>query len=252
MKKLVVSILLALMVAVGVAAPGQALAGDGWAVDFDATMNSKYVWRGMLITDDWVIQPSVNVAKGGFSFNWWGNFEPTDETGHQKQFTEMDLTAQYAFSVDKFSIPVGVIHYAFPNTDANATTELFAGVSYDWIITPSITVYHDIQEAHGIYVQGAASYSLDLPSPAKGVSWGLDLGAGIGYATSDYNSFYFGVDQGAWTDWYASLAVPFSFMDGRLSVSPHVTYTSLVDSQIKDTTENDSNTYFGVSVTLSF
>lgn len=252
MKKLVICITLALMLAMSAIAPSQAKAADGWAVDFDLTVNSKYVWRGMLLVDDMVLQPSVNVSKGGFTFNWWGNFEPTDENDHQKQFTEMDLTAEYAFSLGDFTIPVGVIYYAFPNTEFNATTEIYAGVSYDWIITPSLTVYHDIQEAHGIYALLTADYSYELPTIAEKVGWGIDLGVGIGYASSDYNASYYNVDSGGWTDWYATLAVPFSFMDGTIAVTPHVTYTALVDSDIKNTTEDDTNTYFGVSFTLSF
>jgi hypothetical protein len=253
MKKLVVSLLAALFFMVPMlGTPGKALAITP-KVDFDLTLNSKYVWRGMLLVDDWVAQPSVNVGVGNFALNVWGNYELTDETDHEKKFTEIDLTASYTFELGKFSIPVGVIHYLFPNTEFNATTEVFAGVSYDWIISPSVTIYHDLdQAAGGNYVNLAASYSYSIPSLPKGMSMSLDLGAGVSYATSDYNNFYYGVDEGAWTDWSAKLAVPIGFKDGLFTVTPAVTYTALLDSKIKDTTENDSNTFFGVSFTLSF
>ncbi len=253
MKKLVVSLLVALALMVPMlGAPGKALAITP-KVDFDVTFNSKYVWRGMLLVDDWVAQPSVNVGVGNFALNVWGNYELTDETGHDKKFTEIDLTASYTFELGKFSIPVGVIHYVFPNTEFNATTEVFAGVSYDWIVSPSVTIYHDLdQAAGGNYVNLAASYSYSIPGLPKDMSMSLDLGAGVSYATSDYNNFYYGVDEAAWTDWSAKLALPIGFMDGMFTVTPGVSYTALVDSKIKDTTENDSNTFFGVSLTMSF
>jgi hypothetical protein len=253
MKKLVVSLLLALSLMVPMlGTPGKALAVTP-TVDFDVTFNSKYVWRGMLLVDDWVAQPSVNVGVGNFTFNVWGNYELTDETGHDKKFTEIDLTLDYTFSFGDFSIPVGLIHYAFPNTEFNATTELYAGLSYDWIVSPSVTFYQDMdQAAGGTYINLAAGYSYAVPSLPKGTSVSIDLGAGISYATSDYNNFYYGVDEGAWTDWSASLGVPIGLMDGLFTITPAVTYTALVDSKIKDTTEDDTNTYFGVSLTLSF
>jgi len=252
MRKLVVT-LVAVMALVGAVAMAPAPAkAEGWAVDFDSTFNSKYVWRGALLVDDWVIQPSVNVAKGGFSFNVWGNYEPTDETGHQKQFTEIDLTAEYAFALGDFSIPVGVIHYMFPNTEYKATTEIYTGVSYDWIISPSATIYADMDQASGgLYLLLEASYSHELPV-SKEVGVSVDLGAGVAYANEDYLDFYYGVDDSGWSDAYVSLAVPISVMDGKITFTPAVTYTALIDSDLKDSVEDDSNTYFGLSVTFSF
>jgi len=253
MKKLVVCFLTALVfMAPLFSMPGQAQAVTP-KVDFSAAFNSKYVWRGMLLVDDWVIQPSVNIGLGGFTFNIWGNYEPTDETDHQKKFTEIDLTAEYAFEFGNFTIPVGVIHYVFPNTEFEATTEVYAGVGYDWVISPSVKVYHDLdQAAGGTYINLAASYSYAIPGLPKDVSMSIDLGAGVSYATEDYNKYYFGVDESAWTDWSAGLAVPIGVLDGMLTFTPAVTYTALVDSKIKDTTEDDTNTFFGLTVTLSF
>ena len=108
-----------------------------------------------------MLQPSANISKGGFTFNVWGNYELTDVNDYgpphgdgKNKFTEIDLTAEYAFSWENFSFPVGIIHYLFPNTSAEATTEIYAGASYDWVVTPSLTVYQDIDEAHGQYVPG--------------------------------------------------------------------------------------------------
>ena len=252
-KKLVISLLVVLSLMIPMlGSPGKALAITPTA-DFDVTFNSKYVWRGQLLVDDWVAQPSVNVGVGGFTFNVWGNYELTDENENEKKFTEIDLTLDYTFNLGKFSIPVGVIHYLFPNTDANATTEVYAGVAYDWIVSPSLTIYHDLdQAAGGSYINLAASYSYSIPGLPKSMSMGIDLGAGISYATEDYNKAYFGVDEAAWTDWYASLGIPIGFHDGMFTITPAVTYTALVDSEIKDTTEDDSNTFFGVSFSASF
>ena len=253
MKKLVVSLLLALSLVIPLlGTPGKALALTP-AVDLDVTFNSKYVWRGMLLVDDWVVQPSLNLGLGGFTFNLWGNYEPTDQTGHEKEFTELDLTLEYAFEAGKFSFPVGVIHYLFPNTSALATTELYAGVAYDWLISPSLTVYHDLdQAAGGTYLNLAAAYSYQVPGLPSGVSLGVELSASLAYATSDYLQAYFGVDKAAWSDWSLGLALPLGVLDGRLTFTPAVSYSDLVDSELRDTTPDHGNLVFGLSATMSF
>lgn len=253
MKKLTVMLLSLLLVLGSILSLTPAwAAGQKWEVEADLAFNSKYVWRGMNLVDDWVIQPSLTVSRGGFSANLWANYEPTDQTGHQKKITEVDLSAQYTFELGGFSIPLGLIHYLFPNTSAPATTEVFAGVSYHWLVTPSLTIYHDLDQAHGQYLALALDYAYQLPLGLKQASLGLELGAGVGYAGSDYNQFYYGVDEAAWSDWYCSLSVPLGLLDDKLTITPRITYTALIDDELKKTTDKDTNTFFGLSVTYAF
>ena len=254
----ILALTLILAFSLGVFGPARAEEKTKWKADFDLTFNTKYVWRGILLVDDPVLQPSANFNYGGFTFNVWGNFETTDVNDYgephgsgKNKFTEIDLTAEYAFTLGDFSIPVGVIHYLFPNTGVDATTELYAGVSYDWIVSPSLTFYQDVDEAHGQYILAGLDFSHDFPAFNKLVSAGIGLSAGVAYASSDYNEFYFGVDEAAFSDWNIGLTLPVA-IGKYLTVTPAVTYTALIDSKLKDTTENDSNTYFGVSFTVSF
>ncbi len=251
MKKLTL-MLLGLALVLGLAVAPVGAAGPQWGVEADLTLNSKYLWRGMNLVDDWVIQPSLTISRGGFSANLWANYEPTAETGHARKITEVDLSAQYTFEIGDFSIPLGLIHYLFPNTTAPATTEVFAGVSYQWLVTPSLTIYHDLDQAHGQYLALGLDYAHQLPLGLEQASLGLELGAGVAYASSDYNRFYFGVDEAAWSDWYASLALPLGLVGGKLTITPRVTYTALVDEKLQATTDKDHNTFFGLSVTYAF
>jgi|Deesub1362A_J573_1020465.scaffolds.fasta_scaffold03991_4 hypothetical protein len=231
-----------------------AMAAEGWTLDMAAALNSKYVWRGQVVVDDWVVQPSLTASRGGLSLNFWGNYEPTDETGHRRRFTEVDLTAEYAFSWGQFTVPVGVIHYLFPNTATPATTELYAGVSYDWLVSPSLTVYYDADQAPGaVYLALSAGYAHPLWRSGD-VEVGLELGAGVAYANAEYLKAYFGVDQAGWSDWYASLGVPVRIPAGSwvVTLTPAVTHTALLDSQVRDAAAQDSSTFFGLTAGLSF
>jgi len=254
MRKLVAILTLAMTVALGgagvFAAPAQA--ADGWEVDFDFTFASKYIWRGINFVDDWVLQPSVNVAKYGFTFNVWGNMNLTDVNDLERKFDELDLTAEYAFALGDFTIPVGVIHYVFPNTDFDATTEVYTGVSYDWIVTPSILVYYDVDLINGLYVKGDLSSGYEFPKFSDMITMAIEGSVGIAWGSDDYVKGYFGLeDSQAFTDWYATVSLPVGIGE-YFTVTPFCTYTALVDSDIADTTEDDSNWYGGVSIGVSF
>ncbi|MCF8040741.1 MAG: hypothetical protein K9K65_07900 [Desulfarculaceae bacterium] len=256
MKKLAITLILAICTALplGLTAATPAQAKLTPTVDAEVAFNSKYVWRGIVVVDDWVAQPSVTVGVGGFSFNVWADYMLTDQNGRQNEIDEIDLTLDYTFELGKFAIPVGVIKYTFPNSTVADTTELYAGVSFDWIVTPSVTIYKDIQESNGFYILGALDYSLDLPKLNDTVSWSLAVGASIAYGSDDNNSFYYGSDKSGFTDYSFYVSVPFGIGE-YVTLTPQVVFTGLVDSDIKDSMEpiqDENNIYFGLVVGASF
>ncbi|MFH1034966.1 MAG: TorF family putative porin [Pseudomonadota bacterium] len=254
MKKLVVSVLLALGVFCQVAwAPAPALAAEKeWSVDLAAAYNSKYIWRGIMQVDDPVLQPSLNVNKGGLTFNVWGSYDLTSKNNHKNNVTEIDLTAEYAFTLGDFTVPVGVINYQFPNTTFDSTTELYAGVSYNWVIVPSLKVFKDIDESHGIYVLGALSYAYDLPAVVKDVTSQLTASISGAWADKDNNKFYWGgTDSDAFTDSLLTIGLPIKIKE-TVTVTPAFNQVWLLDSKIKDAAGYDSKSFFGVTVSVSF
>ncbi|WP_449245899.1 TorF family putative porin [Desulfarculus baarsii] len=258
MKKLVCAMMLALALLVSAAGAGLAVAeesGPEVTATFDATFNSKYVWRGMLLVDDPVLQPSATVGVGNFSLNVWGDYEFTDVNGRQHEVDEIDITLNYTIPVGDFSIPVGAIVYTFPN-GGNDTTELYVGVAYNWIVTPSLTCYYDVDELAGsFYFRGALDYSLDLPEVVSKVSWAAAIGASIGWGNSEYNNGYFGVDESHFSDWSIYASLPISFCK-YFTVKPMITYTSLVDIEIRDAGKaiytEENNFFYGISLSVSF
>lgn len=258
MKKLVCGFVLALALLVSAASAGVAVADEGGpdvTATFDATFNSKYVWRGMLLVDDPVMQPSVTVGVGNFSVNVWGDYNFTDINDKQHEWDEIDITLDYTIPIADFSIPVGLINYTFPDGGAD-TTELYLGVAYNWIVTPSVTAYYDIdQVAGGFYIKGALDYSLELPEVIKMVTSSFDIGASIGWGNNEYDKVYFSVDESHFSDWSVYASLPIGFCK-YFTITPMVTYTSLVDSEIRDAgkaiyTEED-NFFYGISLSASF
>jgi hypothetical protein len=256
MRKLAITLILAICMALplGLASATPAQAKLTPTADFSVAFNSKYVWRGIVVVDDWVAQPSVTAGIGGFSVNVWADYMLTDQNGRQNEFDEIDLTADYTFELGKFSIPVGVIVYTFPGSDASDTTELYAGVSYDWIVTPSIKIYRDIKETNSFYIQGGLDWSYDLPKLSDMVGWAVGLGGTIAYGGTDNNLFYYGADQDGLTDYSVYLNVPFKIGE-YVTLTPQVILTGLIDSTIKDAmtdVQDDNNIYWGLVFSASF
>ncbi|MFZ5981206.1 MAG: TorF family putative porin, partial [Candidatus Zixiibacteriota bacterium] len=74
---------------------------------------SAYVWRGMTFNDEAVVQPYLNVAaENGFGVSVWGNYDVGDYGGtlaQDNEFSEIDLTLTYGFSLGPAEMTVGHI-----------------------------------------------------------------------------------------------------------------------------------------------
>lgn len=230
-------------------------ADDGYELpvaSVDVGFLSKYVWRGIVITDDPVFQPSVNVDWLGLSLNIWGNLDLTGINDNRGDFNEVDFTLSYTKAFGPVEAGVGVVHYWFPNTAFPQTTELFATMALpDVPLTPSITAWFDVDEADGWYVSSDISHSLELPKLCGRFDWSLDASAGFGWASANHNNFYFGVNRSGWTDFHAALSAPVK-LTHWLTAAPSISYTSLLDSQLRGAVADADNVVFGITFSVLF
>lgn len=234
-----------------------ALALDGVDVSVAADYYSKYVWRGQECFDGSVFQPSVGIAKGGWSFGIWGSMDLEDDNNNSSEFTEIDYTIDYSgeiSGVEGLGYSVGGILYDFPNNggdpETDSTFELYVGLCMDTLLSPSVTIYQDVK-SDGTYVSLAAGHSIELDEDLA-----LDLGASLGWGSDKYSEAYWGAytDDAALNDLALSASLPLSF--GEVSVTPTVAYVMIVDSDIEDgldAADADSDFFFaGVSVSMEF
>jgi len=236
--------------------------------DLSVAFLSQYVWRGFELSEDsLVIQPSMTVAYKGFSANLWGNldtdfygtFADNEEPGGAK-FNETDVTLAYDGSVGALGYGVGYIYYALDGILDEQ--EIYAGISYDTILSPSLKVYRDFAHTLGWYVQAGVSHSIPITE-----KFSLDLGATASYISfddeedfadpGDPNKAYSGFHDGVLS---AAVTVP---VTEYISVTPQIAYSFPLSSDAKDileaanakgdeTTGNADTFYGGVSVSFSF
>ncbi len=251
LKKVSVGLIAGAMTALPLAAHAEEADAAALSASLDVPVLSAYVWRGQVLNDEPVLQPTFTISKGGFSINWWGSFNLTDNvTGDDLEFSEHDITVSYDFScpLTGAGVTIGVVNYDFPNvglTDAegnlslvNDTREAFISYGFgDVLLAPTLNVYYDFKEAEGFYGSIGISHSIAIDDTIS-----LDLGASLGGATSDWGDFYFGKAEGL-TDYSVSLSVPVAISDS-LSITPGVAYSALL-GDAKDAVDGNSSLYYG-------
>lgn len=225
---------------------------NGWSLALDASFNSKYVWRGMNLVDDPVFQPSLSLSYRGLNAYVWANQEMTDINGNPNDVTEVDFGVEYSWAREKMSFLVGAVLYDFPNTHVTNTMELYLAVEYATVLSPTLTIYRDVEEADGTYVALSAGHTFEeVWTPSETACMSVDLAASVAYGDANHNDFYFGHDSPGFVDATISARLSFTFSEGW-SVSPSLNYSVLLDRDNRSGHHKDHNVWAGLSVSFSF
>jgi hypothetical protein len=225
-----------------------AFGAAGTAVGAEATAGadvaSAYVWRGITFNDGLVVQPYVDVAAGnGFAINVWGNYDidDYDNTLDDNEFSEIDLTLSYGFSLDPVDITVGHIEYLFPN-GGEGTSEVFLSAYISLLegVSAGVDAYYDYDVVEDYYISASLAYDVTLDS-----GLGLGAGASAGYAGED---FTIGPDDGL-HEYTFSASASFPVTEA-IGLSAFVAYTDTFDEDVLP--EQDVDLYGGGGFSWSF
>ena len=208
------------------------------------TANSAYVWRGITFNDGFVLQPSLDVAKGGFGVNVWGNMDidDYDDTLDNGQFSEIDLTLSYGFTLNMVEMSVGYIEYLYPNAELPAAREVYltCGISPVKGLSLGAAVYYEIDEIEDFYAALSASYGLSLAD-----NLGVEAGVSVGYIGEDYSA---GGESGL-NDITTYVSATYTVME-NLDVTAAVYYVDTLDEDVLP--EPDTNTFGGLTASYAF
>lgn len=225
---------------------------------FSADYFGKYVWRGQNLNDDPVFQPSISVSYGDLTATIWGSFDLSNYTGNSSDFYELDYSLDYSGSLPGFEgvgYSIGVIYYDFPGSTIKDTTELYWGFVFDLPLSPSITVYHDVDESEGSYVSLGFGHSIDkIAELSPDLPIGMEISVSLGWGSGSYNKYYWGTDQSKMQDLTLAVSFPME-IGGGWTLAPSLNYVTLLSDDIRATDINRSESdYFfaGVSLSKSF
>jgi len=228
-------------------------------IDFEITADyfGKYIWRGQNLSDDPVFQTGISAGYKGLTAAIWGNLELTNINGNSGDFSEVDYSLDYSGAIpgiEGVGYCVGVIYYDFPGTIVKDTTEIYWGLNFDLPLNPSVTVYHDVDEAEGSYISLAFGHSLEkVAKLGPDLPVGMEIGASLGWGSGSYDKYYWGTDQSKLND--LAFSVSFSIEIAGWTVAPSLNYITLLSDDIRDTDAygTDSDFFFaGISLSKSF
>jgi hypothetical protein len=227
---------------------------EGVSVGVAADFFSKYVWRGQNVVDDWVMQPSVSLGYKGFTASVWANMDLTGDWVDEGELSEVDYTLDYSGTFpgqDIFGYSLGVIHYDFPNTPWNATSEAYGALTAAVPLSPTIRAYYDFDQIDGTYVQFAIEHTVQKVKEWRSDCYcDLQVRASLGYGSSAYNDGYFGVDGGALNDLTLTAGVPICL--GKWTIKPSVVYSTMIDDDVRAATAKSDNFWAGVGAAFQF
>ena len=175
-------------------------------ISFDVTADyfGKYIWRGQNLSDDPVFQPGLSVSYGNLTAGIWGNMDLRNINDKSGDFSELDYILDYSADLpapEGVGYSVGMIYYDFPGSTKDGsripdTLEVYWGLNFDMPLNPSITVYHDVDEAEGSYVSLAFGHSIEkIAELGQDIPVGMEIGASLGWGSGSYNKYYWGTDQ---------------------------------------------------------
>ncbi len=233
-------------------------AGTVWAgeiktdVNADVSILTDYVWRGQNYGKNGVVQPNFSIDfENGISLDFWANYNlDEDRYSNNHLVNEIDYTLDYSFKAGMFGLSAGYIFYDFPRGGGN-TEEVYSGVSLDTILSPTLTLYRDVDSIDGTYISFSVGHDFELNAQAT-----LSLSGSLGWGNGAYHKGYFGVDKSSLSDYNLGASLAYAVTD-KITVTPQVSYSNFLDRELADAAEagfyeEDSNFYGGVNVSYSF
>jgi hypothetical protein len=241
-----------------------------------ASVLSAYIWRGQeLSRHSVVVQPSLTASYKGFTANVWGNLDTRPYSAaddkYSSNFTETDVTLSYTHTFGIFSAGLGYIYYGLAGANADApdlpdSQELFVSLGLDTLLSPTLTVYREIDHYHQWYATLGVSHTFALHEKV-----GVTLAASASYLLSTDAETYpkFDSDMAAtdkkfnnFHDGVVSISIPLSATE-HITITPTLTYVFPLSNDAKyemkarglkgavDPSEKDSDFLYG-GVVLSF
>jgi hypothetical protein len=206
---------------------------------------NRYLWRGSTLTHGAVAQPSVTAGLGVMELGVWANMDLANANARSGEFTEVDYTATMTYGLAGIEASAGGVMYTFTQDGAEATTEVFGGLSLSWLLAPSVTVYRDVDKAEGTYISAGLGPSIPIGAHT------IDTSTTLGWGDLAHNRYNYGVSVEGITDAGIILSSDVS-VTHFLTLRPTLGYTRLISSELRDAAKDPDNVLFGLTVVAGF
>ncbi len=167
--------------------------GNALTFSSSTAVLNKYVFRGYEISSNSIVaQPSLTFSYDGFAATLWENLDSSEHATQyfipdkpgEASFNETDFILAYTRSIGRFSLAGGYAYYAMEYSIPGDTEEVFVSTAYNIFTKPTLSIYRDIAEFPGTYLNLSMSHSKPV-CKSSGIT--LDAGASAGYCAGDGN-----------------------------------------------------------------
>lgn len=181
---------------------------------------SKYIWRGIVLNPEPVMQPSLTLnLPSGLSYNYWTSCNLQDSSaGVAGRVIETDHTLNYPVKLGQYGVNVGYVYYSFPTIGTHSTSEVYAATCFGGKFNPTISVNYDVDQTKGTYCSLGASYSCGIPFVRTVKNLGLSVK--VGFGDGNHNAGNYGIsNKAALTDVSVGATTEFA-LGGKFTLIP--------------------------------
>jgi hypothetical protein len=222
----------------------------------EADVVSDYVWRGMVFSPGFVLEPYAYASALGITPAIWANVQLQDE---HNTLDEIDFLISYHRSFSGLYVEAGYVYYYLPEykyedpeggenaeivtTDPTDTHDVF--VVLDYAVLPVLNVYSDhyvtvVGNPGGYYFDAGVAFG-----HAVNDYLGLEAYFEAGVGSPKFNEYNLGRDKFALNLIETGVSSTVGFL-GVMYVRPHVSYTTLVDGDLREAAgEGNESFWFG-------
>ena len=213
----------------------------------EADACNKYIWRGIVYNEGFVIQPYGWVSYRNFTFGIWSNITLYD-MHHSIKRNEIDLCLSYNTSLLKFDIESSFMYYIYPHqSDSPPTGEFYLGVDYpigDFKIISNFNI--DVIEYPGAcFIESGVNFDKTL---TKGLSLSASLSLGLG--SGKFNETYLGISKTTLSMITGNLSLTYYPLT-YLYIQPHVQVNRILDKDLYVYLDKYSD-FFGLLIGIEF
>lgn len=255
-----------IMVLGGVLAVLGAAPAAAQEIGIDAAFNSRYEWRGVTLTNKFVIQPDayitfpagpVSITGGGWGNVELGTYDGKDDISENglggAGLTEFDWWGEVALPVGIATVTGGATGYIYTGdakdgglSSSSNTTEIYGKLDVGIPLNPSFAIWYDVDKVKGSYMEFAVSHGIPLGATELGLGALMGLSAGQGVSADDPSANF--KDDGVT---HFDFSAEVSFGAGPISITPTAHLIWGQDNWTKWTNANDKNDFkfwFGASI----
>lgn len=225
--------------------------------NFDVALNTKYVWRGANLVNDFVVQPSVKLSSSGFSFCFWGNMETSNWNAPNYlkkpkwKFTEWDTSLDYTHQFDPtWSGTLGYVDYQFPGTGFKRFQEWYGAVGYTGQdVNAKLTVYRGVGKDRGTYATLNANKSFNAQWGNKAQA--VNVGATLGWVDKKGGTNFYGANESGLSDLLLNASSTFELGKGW-TMTPSLNYSTIMKNDFLKGAPRRTNFWAGFTFSRAF